>query len=226
MDAKLPQLHHAVQILRFYALSEALKTEMRHSWLSNGRQESVAEHTWSLSLLAVLIHPFLSEEVDLKRVLELIAVHDLAEVKTGDIPYFEASTRKEDKAARELDAMRTLATELPQEVGESILSLWTEFESGTTHEAKFARALDHLEVQAQHNLAAFSSWLPIEQDLVYSKMTERCAHDPFLTAFCEAIRSQAEDKMAAAGVDVAAVKERVLQASKSRGNKLRVTTGT
>lgn len=211
MDAKLPQLHEAAQILRFYGLSEALKKEMRHSWLSNGRQESVAEHTWSLSLLAVLMHPYLSEEINLRRVLGMIAVHDLAEVKTGDIPYFEASARKEEKAARELDAMRALAKELPQDAGELIVSLWTEFESGATPEAKFARALDHLEVQAQHNLAAFSTWLPIEQDLVYSKMTERCAHDPFLAAFCEAIRSQAEEKMAAAGVDLTAVKDRALR---------------
>jgi putative hydrolase of HD superfamily len=225
MDAKLPRLHDAAQILRFYGLSEALKTEMRHSWLSNGRQESVAEHTWSLSLLAVLIHPYLSEEVELKRVLGMIAVHDLAEVKTGDIPYFEASNR-EEKAARELDAMRALAKELPQNAGELIVSLWTEFESGATPEAKFARALDHLEVQAQHNLAAFSSWLTIEQDLVYSKMTERCAHDPFLTAFCEAIRSQAEEKMSAAGVDVTAVKERVLRARNSHEDNARREAGT
>ena len=31
-------------LLDFLKLTENLKTEMRHSWLSNGRQESVAEH--------------------------------------------------------------------------------------------------------------------------------------------------------------------------------------
>ena len=46
-------------ILQVIALAEKLKYEMRHSWLSNGRQESVAEHTWRMSLMAILVEPYL-----------------------------------------------------------------------------------------------------------------------------------------------------------------------
>jgi putative hydrolases of HD superfamily len=40
-------------IVDFLSLAENLKTEMRHSWLSDGRRESVAEHTWLMSVAAV-----------------------------------------------------------------------------------------------------------------------------------------------------------------------------
>lgn len=44
-------------VMQVIKLAEKLKYELRHSWLSNGRRESVAEHTWRLSLMAMLIEP-------------------------------------------------------------------------------------------------------------------------------------------------------------------------
>ena len=44
------------RILGVLRLAERLKSELRHSWLSSGRQESVAEHTWQMALMAVLMH--------------------------------------------------------------------------------------------------------------------------------------------------------------------------
>ncbi|MBN8999319.1 MAG: HD domain-containing protein, partial [Rhizobiales bacterium] len=71
----------ATALLEFFALAERLKMELRHSWLSNGRQESVAEHTWLMALMAITLAPTLEHPVDLGHVLKLIIVHDLAEVK-------------------------------------------------------------------------------------------------------------------------------------------------
>ena len=198
----------ADQLVRFLGLAERLKRELRHSWLSDGRQESVAEHTWFIALMALLSHGHLRTQVSLERVLAMAVVHDLAEAKVGDIPYFETGDRKRDKAKREQEAMEEIAAMLPSQDGQNIRALWLEFEEGETPEAKFVRALDHLEVQAQHNLAALSSWEPIEYDLVYTKMDERCAHEPILQALLNVIRNDAEVKMAAGGVDVEDVKRR------------------
>ncbi len=38
-------------ILSLLRLAERMKFELRHSWLSSGRQESVAEHTWQMRRL-------------------------------------------------------------------------------------------------------------------------------------------------------------------------------
>lgn len=81
------------KILKFLALSEKLKSELRHSWLSNGRRESVAEHSWQMAIMSMLIHPHLEKPVDLEKTLKMILVHDLVESITGDTPFFENGSR-------------------------------------------------------------------------------------------------------------------------------------
>lgn len=147
--------HHADAegIVDVLSLAKNLKTEIRHSWLSNGRQESVAEHTWLMSVAAVLMAPHLQYSIDLGQTLKLNALYDIAEAITGDIPYFEESARKNTKHANEAAAMETIRKMLPEASGKLLLELWREYEDCETPEAKFALALDKLEVQHQHNLA-------------------------------------------------------------------------
>ena len=68
-------------ILRFLALSERLKCEPRHSWLSDGQQESVAEHCWQMALMALVVHRELREPVDIEKTLKMILTHDLVEAR-------------------------------------------------------------------------------------------------------------------------------------------------
>jgi hypothetical protein len=56
-------------LLKFLALSERLKCEPRHSWLSNGQQESIAEHCWQMALMALVVHRELREPVDIEKTL-------------------------------------------------------------------------------------------------------------------------------------------------------------
>jgi len=200
----------AEEIVDVLSLAENLKTEMRHSWLSDGRRESVAEHTWLMSVAAVLMSPHLEHSVDLGQTLKLIALHDIAEAITGDIPYFEESSRKDTKFADEAAAMETMRAMLPAASGQLLLELWREYEDCETREAKFARALDKLEVQHQHNLADLETWTEQELGLVYSKMDRECAHDASLRTLLAVIRSRAEKKMAQAGIDPAEVRARAM----------------
>ena len=78
--------------------------------------------------------------------------------------------------------------------------------AGGVHLGVDEAVLDLLEVQIQHNLADLDTWEEVEYGLVYTKMDAACAHDPFLSAFCTAVKDQAEEKMRAGGVDVAAVR--------------------
>jgi 5'-deoxynucleotidase YfbR-like HD superfamily hydrolase len=199
-------------LLDFLALAERLKTELRHSWLSDGRQESVAEHCWQMALMAMLVHSRLEQPVDLCKTLRMILTHDLVEALTGDVPVFDRSERKALKPEREQAAIAEIRVRLGEPVGTEIHDLWQEFEAKRTAEARFATALDHLEVQIQHNLAGMESWTPIEYDLVYTKMDRHCAFDPFLAALCEGVKQQAEAKMRAAGIDVDAVKRGLSEA--------------
>ncbi len=187
-------------ILDFLTLSEALKRELRHSWLSDGRRESVAEHSWQMALMAILVHPHLEEPVDLGRTLEMIVVHDLVEALVGDVPYFDTSERKQLKRQREAEAIEEIKARLGPPTGDRIRDLFLEFEDRQTPEARFAGALDNLEVQIQHNLADFSTWTDAEYALIYDKIERPCAYDPFLTALCKAIQAEAEAKLRAGGI--------------------------
>lgn len=203
-------IHSTLQLIR---LAERLKFELRHSWLSNGRRESVAEHTWQMALMAVLMHRYLSQPVNLEKTLKMILIHDLIEAEAGDIPFFEKSARKAAKQKMEQQAIENIKHTLNSETGDEIYELWYEFEGAATPEARFAKALDNLEVQIQHNLAAFDTWEEIEYDLVYNKMDKYCDHDPFLKELCNQIKEEAENKMIDGGIDVKSVKARALRQS-------------
>jgi putative hydrolase of HD superfamily len=187
---------------------ERLKVELRHSWLSDGSQESVAEHSWLMAMLALLTHNELEHPVDIHRTLEMVIVHDLIEALCGDVPYTADASTRRLKADRERSAMTSIRESLPAHVGDRIFGLWREYEDRRTREARFAKALDNLEVQMQHNLADLRTWDDVEYDLVYTKMDPHCAHDSFLRDLCAAVKSDAEDKWRRSGIDPAAIRAR------------------
>lgn len=201
--------NEVTSILNLLKLAEKLKSELRHSWLSSGRRESVAEHSWQMALMALLVHRHLEKPVNLEHVLKMILVHDLVEAEAGDIPFFENRSRKDQKHQREQEAIENIRNMIDPKTGQEFYNLFQEFELSESPEAKLAKALDNLEVQIQHNHADFSSWEEIEYDLVYNKMDTPCSHDSFLKELCDAVKSQAEDKMQKNGVDGQSIKLRV-----------------
>ncbi|MDV2888072.1 HD domain-containing protein, partial [Alkalihalophilus pseudofirmus] len=85
------------------------------------RRESVAEHTWRLSFMAILIEPFLEREVDMLKLLKMITIHDLVEIEAGDIPAFDTLTSDEMKSAKahnEQKAIENFRTKLNHKLGE------------------------------------------------------------------------------------------------------------
>src|SRR5438552_17296826 len=94
--------------------------------------ESVAEHTFGVAMLALLVSRTADSTIDRDRCIALALVHDLAEASVGDITPHDGIDR-EEKQRRERDAMDALSTMLGD--GE-ILALWMEFEAGETAEAR------------------------------------------------------------------------------------------
>ncbi len=191
-----PELHQEIEaLLRFFATAERLKTEKRHSWLSNGRQESVAEHSWMTSLMAVLFSDNMPDDVNANRVLQMIVVHDLAEAIAGDVPSFALGGRFNERQTEEAAAIETICNALPRNVSARIRGLWHEFEAGVSPSARYARALDHLEVQIQHNLSHIATWEPIEFELMHTKLRPSCAHEAFLDRVAATVAQQGDEKL-------------------------------
>lgn len=137
------------QILTFLRATEQLKNTHRNSWTSEGRRESVAEHSWRLCLMAMLLadrYP----DVDFARLVKICIVHDLGEAIGGDIPAVH-QTAGAGKAEQERRDLLQLLEPLPRRLQDEITALWDEYEEARTPEARLAKALDKLETILQHN---------------------------------------------------------------------------
>ena len=138
-----------VGILEFLRAAERLKTTTRSGWTSAGQPESVAEHTWRLCLMALVLRPSFPD-VDFERLIKICIVHDLGEAIGGDVPAPEQARRAAGKAADERRDLLQLLAPLPAPVRDEITTLWDEYETALSAEARLAKALDKLETILQH----------------------------------------------------------------------------
>lgn len=179
-----------IALLNFFHEAEKLKTILRHSWTSNlDRQESTADHSWRMAIMAVVLHPYLDIPVDLNKSLQMVLVHDLAEAVVGDVPTFlkKAEGVEEEIHHTEHLAMKRICSKLPHIVGEHMLKLWEEYNHGVTSEAKFTKALDKLEVVLQHRESDRSTWVPEEYPFIEHYADSFCQYDSFLETLNDAI---------------------------------------
>ena len=86
------------ELLAILHTAAALKDTTRHCYTAQGRHESVAEHSWRVTLMAYFLRSQFPE-LDMDKVTAMCLIHDLGECFTGDIPTFEkaqADTERED----------------------------------------------------------------------------------------------------------------------------------
>lgn len=135
--------------LDFIQKAEKLKNTMRSAHTSSGRVESVAEHTWRLTLMVIAFSDLL-DDVDTLRLLKLCVLHDLGEAIGGDIPA-PLQDQALDKSLDERKDFCSLINCLPEGVRSEFLMLWDEYNQVESSEAKLAKAFDKIETMMQHN---------------------------------------------------------------------------
>ena len=190
-------------------LSQAarLKTTTRHCYTGVDRKESVADHSWRIALMAMLmtgIDEF--RGLDMDRVIRMCLIHDLGESFTGDIPTFE---KTEGDADVEDDLFRKWVESFPEPQRTEWQGLLTEMEAQETKEAKLYKALDKLEALISHNESDISTWLPLEYDLQLTYGRENMQFSEYLKELRASvdewthtkIREEAPDRRAAFRAD-------------------------
>jgi len=135
-------------VLDFLRAAERLKTVTRSGRTSAGQPESVAEHTWRLCLMAMVLYGR-SPGIDLARLLKMCLIHDLGEAIGGDVPAPEQRAAPA-KAGRERADLWELIAPLPPDLRLEIAALWDEYEAAASPEARLAKGLDKLETILQH----------------------------------------------------------------------------
>jgi len=153
-----------------------LKERTRHAWMKSGRQESVAEHSWRMALMAYFLRDQFPN-ADLTRVLLMALLHDMGEVFTGDIPTFE---KTDADRAREHELRDEWIDALPAPYAAEVRSLFAEMDAMETEEAKIVKALDRMEAVITHNEGDPHTWLPLEYDLQRTYGVKEAAFTPVL----------------------------------------------
>ena len=138
--------------LEFLRQAERLKDVLRSARSSGGRQESTAEHTWRLCLMAMMLEEGLTG-LNFARILKLCVIHDLGEAIHGDVPAID-QTPGSDKGAQERQDLLALASPLDAPARAQLLALWDDYENAASPEARAVKAMDKLETLLQHNQGA------------------------------------------------------------------------
>ncbi len=162
------------QIFGFILEIEKLKTVDRRMRTGEERRfENAAEHSWHAALLALTLAPVAELEVDVAIVVQMLLLHDLVEIDTGDkFVYGDAH----DDVENERRAAKRIFGLLPESIEKRYLSLWEAFETGETPEAMYARAVDRLMPVLQNLYQDGISWkehgITLEQVLEKNRAVE------------------------------------------------------
>ena len=138
--------------IRFYTLCSKLKDIIRKgplTWNANrSRIESVAEHIYGVQMLAISIFYQFSYKLDLNKVIFMLAIHELEEIKIGDLAFYE--TTREEKLIKGKEATDYILKDF---LGKDEISvLLEEYNERKTDEAIFAYHCNKLECDIQMKL--------------------------------------------------------------------------
>ena len=136
-------------VFEFYMLCNKLKNVVRSAWtiwnVKRERLESIAEHVYGVQMLALAMYSEYDYDIDIKKVIYMLAIHEIGETVIGDITQFDMS--KEEKEKLEHKAVHDILNGLLN--GEEIEKIFLEFDSHNTKESLFAFECDKLECDLQ-----------------------------------------------------------------------------
>lgn len=136
--------------IEFIVEIDKLKSIFRETRLiHNDKLENDAEHSWHLAMMVMVLHEYANDtennlDLDLKKVLELVLIHDIVEIDAGDI-FSYADFCREEKHRNECKAADRIFNLLPPDQAKYFRDLWDGYEAQDSMEAKFARAIDRLQ---------------------------------------------------------------------------------
>lgn len=149
----------------------------RQTYLSDGeRKENDAEHAWHMAVMTLLLSEYANQEIDVLKTMGMLLIHDLVEIYAGDTYAYDEEGKKTQKA-RETAAADRLFGILPEDQGSRLRSWWEEFDEGDTPEARFARAMDHIQPLMLNASTHGKSWeehgIRLSQILNRNKETDK-----------------------------------------------------
>lgn len=181
------------ELLDILRVAERLKCSTRHCYTTSGRRESVAEHSWRIALMAMLLSGEKEfQDADMDKVIRMCLIHDLGEAFTGDVPTFEKTETDEEK---EEVLYAEWVESFPKVQKLEFQSLLAEMAEQRTVEAKIYKALDKLEAVIQHDESDISTWIPLEYEMQLSYGKEQVQFSPYLREFKKVVDEWTREKI-------------------------------
>ncbi|MEQ6203938.1 HD domain-containing protein [Sulfitobacter sp. HNIBRBA2951] len=165
------------QQIAFLNEADKLKQIMRGTTLCDGsRAENSAEHSWHLTLYALVLADQAGPEVDITRVIKMLILHDLVEIDAGDNPIFGDYDAKAMEAAEQIAADRIFGL-LPNDLRDDLRAIWEEFEAAQSPSARFAKSLDRFQPPMQNLMSGGGSWTDynVSEEMVAQKVGSKIA---------------------------------------------------
>lgn len=175
----------------FLNLVGVLKYTSRHCWNIDGERETVADHSWRLALMPLLLEKDFPD-VDINKVIRMCLIHDFGEAITGDIP---AYLKTDEHEAVEREAIKGLLTKLPSDLEAEFSALFDEMDALETKEAKLYKALDNMEALIAHNESDISTWMPHEYNDAMTYGADKVEWNDWLKALRQEIVSDSVKKI-------------------------------
>lgn len=155
MDRDMDRMKKQIEFLMEI---DKVKNIFRQTYLADGkRKENDAEHSWHLAIAAFLLKEYVSEEVDVFKVIIMVLIHDLVEIDAGDTYAYDYKGA-ETKRAREEAAADRIFGILPKDQGDYFRELWEEFEAYESADAKYAHLLDNFQPLLLNHESGGKSW--------------------------------------------------------------------
>ena len=178
-------------LLDILQVAGRLRDTTRHCYTPKGRHESVAEHSWRISLMAYLIADEFPQ-ADMNKVIKMCLIHDLGECFTGDIPTFDKTDA--DRVTEE-QLLNNWVQTLPEPIRSEWSALFAEMEERKTLEAKINKSMDSLEALISHNESELSTWADHEYDLNMVYGYDKVTFSEYLTALRDEIKADTVKKI-------------------------------
>ncbi len=182
---------NAAEYLEILHIAEKLKDTPRHCTTSQGRTESVAEHSWRVSLMALMLKNEFPD-ADINKVVNMSIIHDLGECFTGDIPTF---VKTDSDRKNEDSLLQQWVGSLPNGISEEFSALYAEMEAQETIESKIFKALDKLEALIQHNESPLDTWSENEFELNKTYAFDVVSFSEWLTELRKAVLEDTIEKI-------------------------------
>ncbi|MFA5576640.1 MAG: HD domain-containing protein [Tissierellaceae bacterium] len=131
--------------IEFIVELDKMKSILRQtSLIERDQREDDAQHSWHISVMAMVLGEYSNKELDIGRVIKMLLTHDLIEIYAGDTFCYDKEANK-SKRERELAGADKVFGILAEDKARELRALWDEFEEAKTPEAIFAASMDRLQ---------------------------------------------------------------------------------